>query len=139
MILYVYTIQRSQEQEDVYRSYFTAAERCQQQIVNMAEEGKLTSRYCLVLEELRAEAARQTARAQVFDHTIPIHPSLAAASEGYDILSSNPQDMTAAGFNMDIAAIEAMGSMGGFHASPSDSLEDLTGWGQFESMVSMNL
>ncbi|USP82889.1 hypothetical protein yc1106_10163 [Curvularia clavata] len=129
---------RCQEQEDVYRPYFTAAERCQQQIVNIADEGTLTSRYCLVLEELRAEAARQTARSQTSYHAMPIHSSLEAGSGGLGTLSANTENMAATGFHMEVAALNGMGSLSDFNASPSDSLEDLTGWGQFESMCEGN-
>ncbi|KAJ5626345.1 hypothetical protein N7510_002654 [Penicillium lagena] len=135
VILYVYTIQHSKEQEDVYRPYFTAAERCQQQIVNIADEGTLTSRYCLVLEELRAEAARQTAQAQASCQAMQIHSSLSAGSGGFDTLAANTEQIAAARFSMDVADLQAMDSLGDFHFSPSDSLEDLTGWDQFDSMV----
>ncbi|KAL4918444.1 hypothetical protein BDW62DRAFT_200824 [Aspergillus aurantiobrunneus] len=61
VMLYVYTIQHSKEPREVYGSYFTAAERCQQQILNAADTGSLTARYCLVLEELRIEDGNQPA------------------------------------------------------------------------------
>ncbi|KAH7012790.1 putative transcriptional activator protein acu-15 [Macrophomina phaseolina] len=138
VILYVYTIQRSKEQENAYRPYFTAAERCQQQIVDIADERTLTSRYCLVLEELRAEAARQIARAQASHQGMQIHSSIDARTGDFDTLAPNAAEMAAAGSSMDVPDLAAMGPLGDLHVSPTDSLEDLTGWGQFDSMVSIH-
>lgn len=129
MILYVYTIQHSKGPNDVYQAYFAAAERCQQQIVDIAEEGSLTSRYCLVLEELRAEAVRQTSAAQSTQIGLPME-----TGNGIVGSSTNIEDM-AAEFAMTVPDLVAMGQLNDFHVSPSASLEDLTGWGHFESMV----
>jgi hypothetical protein len=51
-------------------------------------------------------------------------------------LSSSAQDI-GDGFPNSIPDLEAMGNLGDFHLSPSDSLQDLTSWGQFDSMVSV--
>ncbi|KAM5376388.1 hypothetical protein ACJZ2D_005442 [Fusarium nematophilum] len=136
VILYVYTIQHSKERDDVYRPYFAAAERCQQQIVDIAEEGTLTSRYCLVLEELRAEAARQTAPAAAsHEQTKQMHSSIDVRNGDFDSLPSSAEEIAAAGFGLEVPELSGMGQLGDFHVSPSDSLEDLTGWGHFDSMV----
>lgn len=139
VILYVYTIQRSKEQEEVYRPYFTAAERCQQQIVDIADEGTLTSRYCLVLEELRAEAARQTNRAQAFHQATQTQgqSSIDMGAEDSDPLASNAEGMAQSEFNIAPPDLAVMGSFDDLYVSPSGSLEDLTGWDQFDSMVSI--
>ncbi|KAH7155972.1 fungal-specific transcription factor domain-containing protein [Dactylonectria macrodidyma] len=136
VILYVYTIQHSKEQDDVYRLYFAAAERCQQQIVDIAEEGTLTARYCLVLEELRAEAARQTAPAQASHEALaPIHSTMDTRNEGSDFLASNTQGLAGPGFGMEVPELTGLDQFVNFHVSPSGSLEDLTSWVQFDSMV----
>ena len=44
----------------MYRRYLLAANRCRAQISSIAETGSLSERYCLLLEELRVEATRQT-------------------------------------------------------------------------------
>lgn len=104
--------------------------------MDIADEGTLTSRYCLVLEELRAEAARQIARAQVSHQTMPNHSSPDARPGDFNTLAPNTEDLAAAGFNMDVPDLAAMGPLGDLHVTPTDSLEDLTSWGQFDSMVS---
>ena len=107
-------------------AYFLAAEKCQRQISNIAEEGSLASRYCLVLEELRMEAKTQT-RGRV-DHpgqhdapngTLP--QTEFASSAGHDNAGGSFGDMNGRGI--------------GFNESPSDTLADMTSWEQFDSMV----
>ncbi|KAF9884779.1 hypothetical protein FE257_001269 [Aspergillus nanangensis] len=135
VILYVYTIQHSKEPEEVYRPYLAAAERCQQQIMNVAEEGSLTSRYCVVLEELRAEAVRQIAPAEAFEER-PAQPSstMEIRTGNVEPFASNMRDLPG-GFSITSPDLAAMGQLNDLHVSPGDSLEDLTGWGQFDSMV----
>ncbi|CRG87099.1 Sugar transporter STL1 [Talaromyces islandicus] len=60
IMLYIYVIQECASPSDVYSSYLSAATRCQAHISAIAEKGSLSERYCLVLEELRVEALRQT-------------------------------------------------------------------------------
>jgi hypothetical protein len=137
VILYVYTIQHSNEPNETYTTYFAAAERCQRQIFDTSEPGSLTARYCLVLEELRSEALRQIATVQFPENQpTPIHHSLNTMSAQVEGLSSSAQDI-GDGFPNSIPDLEAMGNLGDFHLSPSDSLQDLTSWGQFDSMVSV--
>ncbi len=59
-MLYIYVIQNRAYPAHVYSAYFTAATRCQSHLSAIAEKGSLSERYCLVLEELRVEATRQT-------------------------------------------------------------------------------
>ncbi|KAE8135133.1 hypothetical protein BDV38DRAFT_294798 [Aspergillus pseudotamarii] len=134
VILYVYTIQHSKEPGDVYRSFFAAAERCKQQIMDIAEEGSLTYRYCLVLEELHAEAVRQMTPVQPsVGQPTQTHYAMEMGSEGIEALTSNVGDLTTE-FAMGAANMVGMDPLDDFHVSPSASLEDLTGWDQFESM-----
>lgn len=135
VILYVYTIQHSKEPEEVYRSYLAAAERCQQQIMKVAGEGSLTSRYCVVLEELRAEAVRQIAPAQSLEEQ-PAQPysTMDTGTAEAESFPSNMGDLQA-GFSITSPGLAAMGRLDDLHVSPGDSLGDLTGWGQFDSMV----
>ncbi|KAL3467931.1 fungal-specific transcription factor domain-containing protein [Aspergillus heterothallicus] len=60
IMLYIYVIQNRTRPAEVYTSYFSAATRCQSHLSAIAEKGSLSERYCLVLEELRVEATRQT-------------------------------------------------------------------------------
>ena len=137
VILYVYTIQHSKEPEEVYRPYLAAAERCQQQIMKVAGEGSLTSRYCVVLEELRAEAVRQIAPAAAAPEERPAqqpYSTMDARAEEVEPFSSNMGGLPA-GFSITSPGLAAMGQLDDLHVSPGDSLGDLTGWGQFDSMV----
>ncbi|KAL3489947.1 hypothetical protein BJX62DRAFT_252286 [Aspergillus germanicus] len=134
VILYVYTIQHSNEPNETYNTYFTAAERCQQQIFDTSEPGSLTARYCLVLEELRGEALRQIATVQLpEDQATPNSRSLNTMSAEVDGTGSSVVDIDN-GFPTSLPDLETLGNLGDFHFSPSDSLEDLTSWGQFDSM-----
>lgn len=63
MVLYVYTIQRRVDSDAVWRKYFQAAEKCHRQISLLAsEKDSFAQRYSIVLEELRAEAVKQSER-----------------------------------------------------------------------------
>ncbi|KAL2834647.1 hypothetical protein BJY01DRAFT_259457 [Aspergillus pseudoustus] len=121
VILYVYTIQHNSEPDETYSTYFTAAR----------PHGGASSRF----SELRSEALRQIATVQlVEDHPTPNTRSLNTMSADVQGLGSSGVEI-ANGFPISIPGLEAMGSLGDFHFSPSDSLEDLTSWGQFDSMV----
>src|SRR5258708_5818836 len=65
-MLYIYVIQKRESLPEVYSSYLSAATRCQSHISAIAEKGSLSERYCLVLEELRIEALRQTKSMDLF-------------------------------------------------------------------------
>ncbi|KAH6670856.1 fungal-specific transcription factor domain-containing protein [Plectosphaerella plurivora] len=120
VILYIYAIQQSSEPPETYMQYLTAAERCQAQITDIAEEGSLTSRYCLVLEELRTEARRQTSRSQ---------RGLKRQRE------SDGMDQQTEGFMpAETGDIQGFGGID-FNVSPTASLADMTSWEQFDSMV----
>lgn len=99
--------------------YFLAAEKCHKQIASNAEDGSLTSRYGLVLEELRIEARRQTGRRRANQEDAG-----GAAPSQAEYFSPG---QTGSGF----------GELGGldFNVSPSDTLADMTSWEQFDSMV----
>ncbi|KAL2787193.1 fungal-specific transcription factor domain-containing protein [Aspergillus keveii] len=64
IMLYIYVIQNRAYPAEVYSTYFSAATRCQSHLSAIAEKGSLSERYCLVLEELRVEATRQTRSTQ---------------------------------------------------------------------------
>lgn len=103
--------------------------------MDIAEEGSLTSRYCLVLEELRAEAVRQMSTVNIFDgHSLQIQSPLDRRSADIEALSSNVETI-AGGFAMRMPDLVALGQLDDLHVSPSTSLEDWTSWGQFDSMV----
>ncbi|KAI8282153.1 hypothetical protein K4K60_003731 [Colletotrichum sp. SAR11_57] len=136
VVLYVYTIQQRTAPAETWQSYFAAATRCQTQLATLADnESQLAARYCLVLEELRTEALRQTERL----HSPPVHnnqhgggsPARAAVAGTEDVHNQQPDHLAGINFS-DVANTE---DFVGFDASPSSSLADMTSWGQFDSMV----
>ncbi|KAJ0162112.1 Activator of stress, partial [Colletotrichum tanaceti] len=151
VILYVYTIQQRTAPAETWQAYFNAASRCQTQIASLADnESTLAARYCLVLEELRTEALRQTERLQHHAEMVAAahqngggsnNSSLARAggggvvvvAGGEDVQGQQPENHHLAGLNFsDVGHGE---EFVGFDASPSSSLADMTSWGQFDSMV----
>lgn len=138
-MLYVYTIQQRTAPAETWQTYFNAASRCQTQLASLAvNESTLAARYCLVLEELRTEALRQTERIH--------HPSVAhhdggslsrvPAVPGNDDIQGQHEQNHLAGLNF--ADVGHGDEFVGFDASPSSSLADMTSWGQFDSMVSFS-
>ncbi|KAL4886616.1 fungal-specific transcription factor domain-containing protein [Aspergillus karnatakaensis] len=78
IMLYIYVIQNRAYPADTYKSYFSAASRCQSHLSAIAEKGSLSERYCLVLEELRVEATRQTR-----DPSLNFSSSLVVSGSGH--------------------------------------------------------
>ena len=152
IVLYIYVIQKRASPPEVYSKYFIAATRCQSHLLLIAEEGSLSQRYCLVLEELRVETLRQVKR---------MNPGLMAPNgtdrqqqeQGHNALGQ-------AGGLMGHQGMDAALAMGMFDSPstatnytdlavehPGDAAAagssfynmDFTGWDQFASMVSSGL
>ncbi|KAM0252598.1 hypothetical protein ACHAQJ_007635 [Trichoderma viride] len=139
VILYVYTIQKSNEPEELYSSYLSAATRCQDQLSNLAEDGSLVARYCLVLEELRLEALRQTKQGQInarspTQRQAASMPNAANGTEAFGTADDGTMGVTDLGANM-----TDMGGIGDIYVTPTDSLAEMTGWAQFDAMVSVSM
>lgn len=128
-------IQERASPPEVYSSHFLAATRCQSHIAAIAEKGSLSERYCLVLEELRNEALRQTRRTQ---------PTMTGSGqndghpqENEFLTTSVPTDgnpVVATSYN------DVIGETTIDLDSVSDSaFADYLGWDQFASMVSSGL
>ncbi|KAL0933905.1 fungal specific transcription factor domain-containing protein [Colletotrichum truncatum] len=135
VVLYVYTIQQRTAPAETWQSYFNAATRCQTQLATLADnESQLAARYCLVLEELRTEALRQTERLHNAAVANQNGASLArAVVSNTEELQNQHEQHALVGLNFpDVAHAE---DFVGFDASPSSSLADMTSWGQFDSMV----
>ena len=62
VVLYIYRIQQHLIAPGQREDYFDLAVKCQRQLESVSETDCLARRYCLVLEELRVEALRQTPR-----------------------------------------------------------------------------
>lgn len=146
-MLYLYAIQRRHSQPEVYLPAFQAATKCQAQITSIATPGSLAQRYGVVLQELRLELLRHNS------HLLAL--TTGQRDEGGQAQSHalGESEAIVNQFNADLLALEAADGMGfsgdahghmgmgddgiGFpDASPGSSIAQLTGWGQFDSLVS---
>lgn len=135
-MLYIYVIQKRASSPETYRDYFSAASRCQSHISCIAEKGSLSERYCLLLEELRVEALRQTER---------LHPSASVLDAADEHLQWRNQQATSMAVDANLpGATDFADLMGdttvGFNEIMAGSVaSDYSGWGHFASMVSSGL
>ena len=154
IVLYIYVIQKRACLPEVYGKYFVAASRCQSHLAAISEEGSLSQRYCLVLEELRIEAIRQVKRMNRMEGTTQAAPeqhqpteqgsfmlgdalldnqSMDAAMAMMGMFDESPSAMT----NYTDLLVENSGGMGPIDFSQPTT--DSFGWDQFASMVSLGL
>jgi hypothetical protein len=166
-MLYIYVIQNRAYPAEVYRTYFSAATRCQSHLSAIAEKGSLSERYCLVLEELRVEATRQTGSAPanvITQNSIPAtttsHPQTQTRSYSQHhahaqgpAFQAQPQQhnqlpglvnhspgaaTTYTNDSLDDSAA-ALEFQANMAGLPGFSETDCAGWGQFTNMVSSGL
>lgn len=138
IMLYIYAIQERASPSEVYSGYLSAATRCQSHISAIAEKGSLSERYCLILEELRVEALRQTKS---------IHPSTAAlgcvdgqSQENWLQTMGVPMDENRENRSTTNYTDLMEEPLIDFNSNiPAFSFSDYSGWGQFTSMVSSGL
>lgn len=147
-MLYIYVIQESASPREVYSSYLSAATRCQSHISAIAEKGSLSERYCLVLDELRVEALRQTTSTHQPQHQPVTGP---AVMTPHSQSQPQPQETGIQPMSMPMyesSAPDSVGYMGlaqdpGIDLNGSNisgfSFSDSSGWDQFTSMVSSGL
>lgn len=147
VVLYVARIQQHLLDPELCKGYFDAGQKCQAQLATISEVDCLSKRYCLVLEELRLEAARQTDRA-----AIPPHTAIANSVENGGLQSVS----TVAGLANPTSTSQNDAFAGHFYSGnipptpesvifstnflPTSSLmADLTSWGQFDSLVTAGI
>lgn len=144
--------------------FFRAASRCHDQIARVATKGSLAERYAVVLQELRLELLRHnhhyygiingedsgsssrtaTANAGLGLAAVaaapPVLPPEMVFGAGGAGGQQQADELAAA------AGLEGLGQQGGgggleggafAEASPSSSIAQMTGWGQFDSLVSL--
>ncbi|KAH7139790.1 finger protein [Dactylonectria estremocensis] len=149
VILYVFAIQQRNAPPDTYLSAFHAATKCQLQITSIATSGSLAHRYGVVLQELRAELLRHNGHlfamtsgpdgngsslgVPMQDGDLNLHRfgttglvDLQGGHIGLDSTSGN------VGGQMAIGQDDGLGFA---DASPGSSIIQMTGWGQFDSLV----
>lgn len=136
VILYVHTIRQSSLSlpEDNYQPYLKAATRCQDQIHNIAEEGSLSARYCMVLEELRIEAMKQLQRVPTFSTNIQDNWDVnEVAGDRGPLIVSNGRPLS--GSLLSPPELSSGENFVGFDQNTSGSPEDMMA-GAFNSIVS---
>lgn len=154
VVLYIYRIQQHIVEPGKCEGYFTAGQKCQAQLSALSDTDCLSKRYCLVLEELRLEAARQTGKAagplasppktHNITNTIDsaIDPNLSNLSAGtLQVPASTPQSDTSPSFaapfydtNNNLPTPESAVFSSSWVPN-SNFMADLTSWGQFDSLV----
>lgn len=154
-MLYVFSIQQRNSPLETYLPAFHAATKCQQQITSIAIPGSLAQRYGVVLQELRLELLRQNT------HLLSLAAGQRNGSGAAGVLLEGDEsvlrqfdsaDLLALGaselaFGAGAGAPDASGQLDigqddglGFpDASPGSSIVQMTGWGQFDSLVSAGL
>lgn len=150
-MLYIYVIQECASPSEVYSSYLSAATRCQSHISAIAEKGSLSERYCLVLEELRVEALRQT-KSTTLGGIVNTQPQDNSSANGtwlqppVNTTNSSTIPISATRENPPAAADYAATDLRGepdidFNGNniPGFSFPDYSDWDQFTSMVSSGL
>ncbi len=116
------------------KSYLDAATRCQSQIYDISDPDSLSSRYCVVLEELKLEAIKRC--------TLMVSsPVIDEQTSTTDLTST--EDHAAATRSLDdhgtsTLSIPDFGNEAAvnFDVSPQSSVADMASWIDFESMVS---
>lgn len=134
VVLYVYVIQQSVSHVQARQEYLSAAVRCQTQLSTIAEEGSLAERYCLVLEELQKEAVQLSERSQADMDTETLAEDPPRQSE----MMQHERNVIEGGVALEQAFdIENMADAASFDATPGSSVYEISGWGDFDSMVSL--
>jgi hypothetical protein len=150
VVLYIYRIRQHLLTPGQCEGYFAAGQKCQRQLESIGETDCLARRYCVVLEELRLEAVRQTSSQRGSGSTgLPLSSSsngLADQSQRDamlqmpDTTSQNgaSPDMTASFYNNVPPTPES--TIFNSNYLPSNSvMADLTSWGQFDSLVTAGI
>ncbi|KAF2793308.1 hypothetical protein K505DRAFT_325558 [Melanomma pulvis-pyrius CBS 109.77] len=148
VVLYIARIQQHLLTPGQCKGYFDAGQKCQAQLSTISVTDCLSKRYCLVLEELRLEAARQTRPTTTspsanMDGLSETGLQNVSTSTGLSIPASTPQNDASAysaqfyGGNIPPTPESAM-----FNTSfmqTSSLMADLTSWGQFDSLVTAGI
>jgi hypothetical protein len=150
VVLYIYRIQQHLQTPGECKGYFGAAKRCQTQLESVSETDCLARRYCVVLEELRLEAARHTncrvaEASEAISDTTPVPPGSSATNEQIENTSAllpqldfTSNSNTSPGTQFYSGNIPPTPESAAFNASflpDSSIMADLTSWGQFDSLV----
>jgi hypothetical protein len=135
VVLYIYRIQQHLITPGKCEGYFAAGQKCQRQLESVSETDCLARRYCLVLEELRLEARRQTkCTAPDAGSSTPFNGSLESAMPAAYPPEQEAQYYAAGSMPTPESVV--------FNPSflpDSNIMADLTSWGQFDSLVTAGI
>ncbi|TGO63777.1 hypothetical protein BOTNAR_0096g00130 [Botryotinia narcissicola] len=135
VVLYVYTIQHRYHPREEYTKYFEAAVRCHSQISSKAKNESLAQRYSVVLEELRLEAITYP-QGQGVNHGSHATQTERGSHSNRESLVTAPNAVHEYGSGGIAVARSIDGADGDYiESSPSVTMDPLTGWGQFDSLV----
>lgn len=155
VVLYIYRIrQHLLSPAGQCEDYFAAGQKCQRQLESISETDCLARRYCVVLEELRLEAVRQTnqqnrsASAIAGAEPLPIPGSGAVEhTRNNSAVLAMPETMSQSAASPDMAA--SFYGNGNVPQTPDSTMfnssylpsnmADLTSWGQFDSLVTAGI
>ncbi|KAH7075126.1 fungal-specific transcription factor domain-containing protein [Paraphoma chrysanthemicola] len=146
VVLYIYRIQQHMTTPGQCEGYFAAGQRAQRQLESVSETDCLARRYCLVLEELRLEAVRQTkSSSSSSSTTLPFTPtesSLVQQPLQPFQPDTTPQSDASPNANAFYSAVPPTPESAVFNSNflPNSSImADLTSWGQFDSLVTAGI
>jgi hypothetical protein len=138
VVLYIYRIQQHLIHPGRCEGYFAAGQKCQSQLESVSETDCLARRYCLVLEELRLEAVRQT---KCSSTSSPL-PFSTLESNGNNTMTAYQGESPSAQQQFYGTGSMSTPDSAVFNPSflPNSSImADLTSWGQFDSLVTAGI
>ncbi|KAF2134912.1 hypothetical protein P153DRAFT_278815 [Dothidotthia symphoricarpi CBS 119687] len=149
VVLYIYRIQQHIVTPGKCEGYFDAGVKCQRQLESVSESDCLARRYCLVLEELRLEAVRQTGSGVVKTAAMPVSGTAAAQHKHSDVGElrapmETPQSdaspaMNAPFYGGNVPPTPESTVFNPNYMPSNDIMADLTSWGQFDSLVTAGI
>ncbi|CAG8103624.1 unnamed protein product [Penicillium olsonii] len=142
VILYVYVIQsRSASAQDLVQ-YLQMGEEAQNELSKCGTQTSFPQRYVVVLEELRKEAMRlmeqSSGRTETRDEPVEHHAKsgnpTTETTLSHQVIDASTYSDT---FNNELGESTSAGWMTNFAQdhSPASYLADMTGWGEFDSLV----
>lgn len=131
VVLYVYVIQNRVKPIDQYRRYLQIGEDAQRELAKCGTKTSFPQRYVVVLEELRQEALKILKQAKPQPEALVEKPdsSHTEVSSSMEPFAPTNQD-TLYHSNSDTWMTDLVQD-----ASPTSYVADVTGWGDFDSLV----
>jgi hypothetical protein len=145
VVLYIYRIQQHLSTPGTCEGYFAAGQKCQRQLETISESDCLARRYCLVLEELRLEAVRQTnTPLNLAESALPaVGAHERNASSVLPLSAATPQSDAAQGltsaFYGNVPPTPESAIFNPDYMPSNSVMADLTSWGQFDSLVTAGI